>query len=320
MVWDPSQDAYVFDNGRIVSLEGLPPAPIIWTYNALDCLCEYLGFCAHWRDALHLNDNPESWWSDTYRVPPLKGYFPPLVTFPEFLRKQQPFDSGVNHNYTIPQLVHAAYRYAFHTPSTALGVLTTPTAAVVVLALVVWLRAGKALVLPWCRAVGRRAAHRTHGAAWVEANPVRITKFGEYVVRLVYHTTIAVYGLWYFHDKEWWQPGNTVVVFQGFPHHDIQPGMAWYYLMQAAYNLDALYSLMVLSFVVQLRSPLRPTTTAKSTSSSSSSLPNWQSPIVIQWSPMVRGDFQEMMVHHVITNALVIGSSFFRIARVGSSK
>ena len=38
----------------------------------------------------------------------------------------------------------------------------------------------------------------------------------------------------------------------------------------------------------------------------------------IAWKKTVRGDFREMFIHHVITNLLVIGSSFFRFTRVGS--
>ena len=302
---------YAFDNGRTVTVHGMPLAPVVWTYNALDFVCQHAG-CSHWRDVLHLNDNPDSWWSDTYRVPSLRDYFPKLLTLSDFQQQNQQQQLNPNH---IPKLWDTVYRYAFHTPSTALADLTTPTAMIALLALVLVLRLVKAVTLPYCRSVGRRAAQRTHGAAWVTApeNQVRLTKFGEYVFRLVFHAAIAAYGLAYFYDQEWWQPGNTNAVFRGYPYHEIQPNMAWYYLMQAAYNVDALYSLLVLSLVVKVQSMMR-----SSRTSSSSSM--WQSPIVIEWSPTVRGDFQEMMMHHVITNVLVIGSSFFRLSRIGSSK
>eukprot|EP00543_Licmophora_paradoxa_P000594 CAMPEP_0202450002 /NCGR_PEP_ID=MMETSP1360-20130828/8662_1 /ASSEMBLY_ACC=CAM_ASM_000848 /TAXON_ID=515479 /ORGANISM="Licmophora paradoxa, Strain CCMP2313" /LENGTH=213 /DNA_ID=CAMNT_0049068111 /DNA_START=608 /DNA_END=1249 /DNA_ORIENTATION=+ len=71
--------------------------------------------------------------------------------------------------------------------------------------------------------------------------------------------------------------------------------MAWYYLIQAAYNLEALVSLCEISFRFD-RKHLR-----------------------FAWAPTVRGDFREMAVHHVVTNCLVLGSSYFRLTRVGSS-
>ncbi len=43
-----------------------------------------------------------------------------------------------------------------------------------------------------------------------------------------------------------------------------------------------------------------------------------QSPITIGWSSDCRGDFQEMMIHHIVTNLLVIGSSYIRMTSMGS--
>jgi TLC domain len=76
-----------------------------------------------------------------------------------------------------------------------------------------------------------------------------------------------------------------------------------YYLLQAAYNVDALVTLLELSLAVQVRVPRA-----------------WahQSPVAIYWRPTVRGDFREMAVHHVITNLLIVGSSVCRLTRIGS--
>jgi hypothetical protein len=38
----------------------------------------------------------------------------------------------------------------------------------------------------------------------------------------------------------------------------------------------------------------------------------------IKWAPTVRGDFKEMLIHHIITDLLIVGSSYFRFTRVGS--
>lgn len=79
----------------------------------------------------------------------------------------------------------------------------------------------------------------------------------------------------------------------------------WYYAIQSAYNLDALLSLLQISFQVRVQG-------VKNASG------KWQWPVRVDWSPKVRGDFREMLVHHVATNLLVIGSSFFRLTRSGS--
>lgn len=72
--------------------------------------------------------------------------------------------------------------------------------------------------------------------------------------------------------------------------------MTWLYLVQAAYNLEALVSLLVLSFQIQWNH----------------SYPK------IAWASTVRGDFREMAVHHVVTNLLVLASSYLRFTRIGS--
>ena len=250
-----SSGVYTFDSKgpsarRTVTVQGLPPAPVVWTYNAVDLFCDVVG-CENWRSHLNLEDG-DSWWSEGYRVPPIQQLFPELPSFADFRKQQQQLPSSS----TTTTTADALYRYAFHTPSTALGDLTTPTAGAVLLVLVLVWHKIKAVVSPACSNTGRRLARRTHGDAWVQAadNQVRIAKFGEYVVRLFYHSAISVYGLVYFFyanggTSEWWQTGHTRAVFAGYPNHEILPGLAWYYLLQAAYNLDAFWTLLELSFV-----------------------------------------------------------------------
>ena len=197
------------------------------------------------------------------------------------------------------------YQYAFETPSTSLGDLTTPTSMLVLCILVFILRAIKGFLLPSFSNMGRRAGRQTHGPEWEQHNEIRIQKFGEYVFRLLYHFIISVYGVWYFGDKEWWDRGGTNVLWLGYPFHPVDSGMAWYYLVQSAYNLEALVSLAELSFCVTIRYPTNVGGT-------------FQWPLSISWSKDVRGDFREMAIHHVVTNLLVLGSSMFRFTRVGS--
>lgn len=77
-------------------------------------------------------------------------------------------------------------------------------------------------------------------------------------------------------------------------------------MIQSAYNVDAILSLIQLSFVFKIQSPF------------ASKNKTFQSPISVAWSPTCRGDFREMAIHHVITNFLVIGSSSFHLTRPGS--
>jgi TLC domain len=102
---------------------------------------------------------------------------------------------------------------------------------------------------------------------------------------------------WDFSTMDPWtvKANATLHLFQDFPNHQVSPHMAWYYLIQAAYNLDALVSLLELSLHYD---PVRQR---------------------VRWSPHVRGDFGEMFVHHVVTNLLIVGSSKCRLTRIGSA-
>jgi hypothetical protein len=273
-------------DGRF-DLSAYPPAPVLWITNLLDSASPF-----DWRKALNIQNE----WL-LARVPSLRPSFPDLTGFQEF--QQAPKQSSVS-------LFQTLYQYCFKTSSTALGDLTTPESCLVLLILVLLIRTLKAIFMPlFCR-VGRHAARQTHGDEWTEQNPVRIAKFGEYVFRLMYHSFISLYGVVAFYDKEWWTTGQggTRSLFQGFPYHPIDPHMAWYYLLQSAYNLDALVSLMEISFVLSRRAKQQP------------GRRRWLPQI--QWSPDVRGDFKEMFIHHVVTNLLIVGSSFCRLTRIGS--
>lgn len=271
-------------NMESLDLSSYPPAPVTWAYNALDTVCEPLG-CGDWRQLA-----PESltqkgaWLSEEFQLKAsVSELMPPLLTYPEYLQQ-------TSSNYSLNSLK----AFAFETPSTSLADVTTPSSMLVLVFLVIILRTTKAILLPLFSAFGRQAARHTHGKDWEKANAVRIVKFGEYVFRLFFHSGISAAGIWYFWDKEWWKQGGTKTLFLEYPYQEVAPGMTWYYLVQSAYNLEAMLSLLELSFTVSVFPPR------------------------IAWKETVRGDFREMFIHHVITNLLVIGSSFFRFTRVGS--
>jgi len=187
------------------------------------------------------------------------------------------------------------------TEGTELGDVTTRTSMLAILVLVIMIRLVKLLLYPFFRSVGTSWASRVHGHDWEQNNRERIGKFAEYCFRLLYHSMLAAYGLWYFADKEWWDPsrGGTRNLWLGHPNQPIEPGMIWYYLLQAAYNVDALLSLVKLSFEVKFNLSAFPFSS-------------------FGWSKNARGDFLEMAIHHILTNALVFGSSYFRFFRIGS--
>jgi hypothetical protein len=113
--------------------------------------------------------------------------------------------------------------------------------------------------------------------------------------------------------------------------------MAWYYLIQSAYNVDAMLSLMELSFSMEWVNPFayssaleflekehvvddtqRKKEVLKLMVKSRFQTLMWTPLFQIKWSPTIRGDFREMMAHHIVTNVLIFGSSFYRFTRIGS--
>jgi hypothetical protein len=294
-------------------LDDIPPAPVLWFTAFVDTVCYPLR-CTRWRETLGV---PVDSWLGT-EVPPMMQYLPRLLSYEDFLEQQgqlaQASGSGV-----LPYSFQSLYQYAFETESTALGNLGTPAAFLVLIGLILILRAIKSVLLPFFSSLGRRAGRQTHGPDWEAANEVRIVKFGEYVFRLLYHASISIYGAYYFFGQEWWaRGGSTVPLFAGFPHHSVEPAMTWYYLLQAAYNLDAFSSLLELSLYVKCQWPVVTITTDKVKGAAPVAKTQWSFPVRLAWRETCRGDFQEMFIHHVVTNALVLLSSICRLTRIGS--
>jgi hypothetical protein len=278
---------------KSLDLSPYPPAPIAWAYTVVDTVCEPVG-CGHWRQWLpNTWTQKGEWLSDEFQLAPVNSLIPPLLTYQEYLQ-QTPASTAVPYSWNSLQT------FAFETPSTSLADLTSSSSILVLCILVIVLRRVKAVLMPLFSQMGTRAARVTHGKEWLKDNQVRIVKFGEYVFRLLIHSLLSAAGIWYFWDKEWWAKGNTRTLYLEYPHQPIAPGMIWYYLVQSAYNIEAMASLLELSFCISWNTKKQ-----------------WI-PLHLDWSKTVRGDFQEMCIHHVVTNLLVVGSSFFRFTRVGS--
>ncbi|KAL3799005.1 hypothetical protein HJC23_005144 [Cyclotella cryptica] len=258
------------------------------------------------------------------------------VTYEDFMRAAPVSTRASNQ---LQATLGNYYKFAFQTSSTTLCDLTNPLALCVLCALVLMIRIFKKMFMPKFSSLGKRLGRAAHGPDWENGNQDRIVKFGEYVYRLIYHSCVSAYGLWYFRDKSWWNNdmGGTKNLWILHPNHPVEPGMAWYYLVQCAYNVDALLSLLEISFQWEWVNPfayssaleflekehvvnetLRKKQVLKLMIQSRHQTFIWTPIFQIKWSTSVRGDFREMMAHHIVTNALIFGSSFYRFTRIGS--
>lgn len=278
--------------------ENFPPGFILFITIILDVFFNLFRF-PQWRNYIPFGfaeQDSNRWLS--YIVPNTECY-PKLLTYTNFLVETRSNNS-----------IAGIYKYAFQTPSTELGSINNTESLFALFILVLILRQVKSVFLPIFRAIGRsvgRSAQENESDK-LKHNQERITKFGEYVFRLLYHFSVSLFGMWYFWNKSWWDhsKGGTEALWLGYPNHPIEVAMIWYYLVQSAYNVEALISLVALSFVFEIRNPVI------------ANEKKMQSPIFIGWSPTCRGDFREMAIHHIITNILVIGSSHLRFTRIGS--
>ena len=239
------------------------------------------------------------------------------VTYADFMQTAAAVDvsslsSGTNQ---LQGTLTNYYNFAFQTSSTTLCDLTNPLALCVLLGLLLLVRAFKKIFMPKFSALGQQLGRAAHGPEWEKNNQDRIIKFGEYVYRLIFHSGVSAYGLWYFHDKSWWNSelGGTKNLWMMHPNHPVEPGMTWYYLVQCSYHIDSLLSVLLLSFTIewgcnnQIQLNREVTDVLINTTI-----------LRIKWAPTVRGDFKEMIIHHIITDLLIFGSSYFRFTQVGS--
>jgi len=279
----------------MLSTNDVAPGPILFMTLPLDFICER--HCSGWRRYLpsflgdpetglirhKCLDQLRAWNGDTKHL-----------TFSQF--RQQNYGEGASMLRIILDFLRA--------DNTKLQDAFYPVSLFLILPVLVTLMRyiKHTLCLPYFSSVGRRLGRAAHGPEWDKKNEERIYKFGEYVFRLCYHSTISIYGLYYlcYIHPEWWS--NTSLMFaEGLVGQDVENLMIWYYLIQTAYNVEALLNIFELSFAFQ--NPLKHGI-------------GWGK--CIKWAPTVRGDFREMFIHHLATNALVMLSSSFHLHRAGA--
>lgn len=282
----------------------------LWPGFFIDCTCMMLG-CRHtWRNHVPFGwSEPGHWLSEEYEIVDMIKLLPDMLTFEQF-RTMQGYKvhegsgllAGLESKDDFEDWKTSLYEYAFETPSTSIANLTTPTALGIVSCLVLGIKLFKKVIMPQFQHIGRWLALRAHGKEWLGKNQERIVKFAEYVYRLCYHTFISIVGMYLFWNAPWWNEelGGPRMLYTDWPTDPIKPSMAWYYILQAAYNVDAMISLLQISFQINVFPK-------------DSILP-----ITIGWAKTCRGDFAEMMAHHVVTNMLIFSSSYLKQTRIGS--
>lgn len=302
---------------RITSLEECPPAPLLLLISYIEPVFRALKG-PQWREDLPFGLGLDGGLLSHEIPDPLQSFFPKLLTFNDYLNSNVS-NSNVT-NSSSPIMLSSVYTFLFETSTTSLGDLTSADSLFVLAILIFLLRQIKKRTHPLFCSIGRSLGKSSHGLKWVQQNSEKITKFGEYVFRLLYHFSLSAYGVYYFWDKPWWnsQKGGTALLFHNFPFHDIDVGMIWYYLIQSAYNVDAFVSLLELSFDVTFFRQADDDNDGKGKKSEKGQTIMSIYPVEIAWSPTIRGDFPEMLVHHIITNCLVFGSSYCRFTRIGS--
>ena len=292
---------YDYDNFIMhgINFGNYPPFFVASGIIVVDKVCYYIlgggSWCSSWRSLLlpeWMYRPNTSWFSNQFQRN-LKSefeYMPPTLSYHEYyLQKQQQqqhittatattstsTDSSTTitttqeptHYYSIELMKE----YAFDTNSTDLGTINTGTACLALLVLVMIMKVLKRLIIPQCSQIARRVQRQMHGVSWekIPSNQIRITKFGEYVFRLVFHSLISMVGIYLFFDKPWWSsvssyilyPSNTKslgtkTLYINYPFQPIEPGMAWYYLIQAAYNVEAMMILLEISIQISFRNPI----------------------------------------------------------------
>lgn len=296
----------------IPDFSNFPPWLLLWPVFWVDIFFIPFGLRHSWRQWVPFGmADPGRWLSAEFEIIDIVKHLPEPLTFEQF-QQMQGYEvkagtgllAGLNSLADLNDWSKSMHKYVFETPSTSLALLTTPTAIGAILLLVCGIKFFKALAMPQFRAIGVHLAVKAHGEKWltIKENEERIVKFAEYVFRLCYHSFSSLLGFYLFWNAPWLdkERGGTLNFFLGFPNDPVPPSMTLYYLVQAAYNVDAMISLLQLSFVIKVFPK-------------DSSLP-----MKIVWSDTVRGDFNEMMAHHIVTNALVFWSSWLRQTRIGS--
>lgn len=292
---------------------------VLIVINVLDIIFSSCLNCPQWRTYMPfgLGDKDTNGLLSFELPPPISNILPQFLSYSEYsqMQQQQQRQQG------IADKLSTMYKFAFETSSTTLGNLTSKDAIIVLFVLVLFIRKFKQICNPKFSELGTYLGRQTHGSEWVAKNQEKITKFGEYVFRLIVHSLLSIYGIVKFYNEPWWDfflrdrdSKGTELFWSGYPHHAMSSSLIWYYLFQCAYNVDALISLVELSVEIQFQNPFTKNDDKNDDKNIILNLPLFK----LSWKKTVRGDFREMMIHHIITNCLIFGSSYFRLTRAGS--
>ena len=250
------------------------------------------------------------------------SFYSTLGRYGDIIKADVTYDKymdGINSGSSLSTTLNSYYNFAFQTSTTTLCDLTHPLALCVLFILVVFFRIITKLALSKLTKIGHDLGEARHGKEWSNKNAERIIKFGENVYILISRTVFSMYGLLYFYDKPWWKNsmGGTRNLWEGHPNHPVEPGMAWYYLLQCAKHVEELVTIIEMSFTFELVNPLS-LLTKQSMKSNEGQVFFWTPLFQVKWSRTVRGDTHVLMAHHVVTIALIFFSSLYRFTRVGS--
>lgn len=146
--------------------------------------------------------------------------------------------------------------------------------------LIVCIRTCRLMLLePFLSGIGTRAAIATKGEKWVCQNPENIDNFADFSFRFLLRCAVTALGLYEFQQSpEWWY--DTRQLWTGYPHHEVSNVVQIQYLLQLAYHLDDLFTVLI---------------QGKSN----------------------RKDYHTMIIHHNVTVLLLFGSTHLRATRIG---
>ena len=158
---------------------------------------------------------------------------------------------------------------------------TTSTSMVALGVLMLLIRYSRSLVFePALARLGVRLGEYTHGSAWVAQHTEQMENFRSFSFRLLYRCVVCGLGLYEFYQNpEYWY--DTQQLWVGYPHHICSNTVQIVYLLQLAYHLEDLGSVMM------------------------------------EGNYRKRADFTAMVVHHIVTALLLYGSSRLGTQRIG---
>lgn len=252
---------------------------------------------------------------------------PPLIKLKDFIRTGQG-------NFL---------EYLFWTDNTALGDISSRFSILVVFILILLIRKIKYRLIPFFSSIGKELAEkgRQNGKEWVRnpANQIRIEKFGEYCFRLIYHSLLSLYGVYFnFGHYLWSYYKQKEILFDNiqpeieeeeeyyiwswslYPGEAIKPAIAWYFLIQFAYHLEALITQIMISF--QASETRAGTGTANNNLNNNSNTPlsssHNNSSNSSNSSSHRNSYYYNTLLYHLVANVVIFFYSNARFSKFGS--